>query len=222
MRNQSFCDLRTSYILHLLTNIAYNVLIKFVHNKKSSEKTTFRTVLKQGCAVFCKKFADLRFADSSPPLLRHFLGWNTFMTMDSSSPLFLNLIKIGNTKMSNFLYFTYRGSQIQWRIVWQMSPLNKNISWLLKNTPPHFQYSARNYRPCFRENQPKRSFSIKWKRAFWACFRENWVYKFGHCAADTVAKPNLCRRAHINIRSLYHTYGKIVWRINKIFYSILF
>ncbi len=39
---------------------------------------------------------------------------------------------------------------------------------------------ARNYRPCFRENQPKRSFSIKWKRAFWACFRENWVYKFGH------------------------------------------
>jgi hypothetical protein len=20
----------------------------------------------------------------------------------------------------------------------------------------------------------------QWKRAFWACFRENWVYKFGH------------------------------------------
>ncbi len=39
---------------------------------------------------------------------------------------------------------------------------------------------AQNYRPCFRENQPKSSFSIKWKRAFWACFRENWVYKFGH------------------------------------------
>ncbi len=31
--------------------------------------------------------------------------------------------------------------------------------------------SARNYRPCFRENQPKCSFSIKWIRAFWACFR---------------------------------------------------
>ncbi len=41
---------------------------------------------------------------------------------------------------------------------------------------------ARNYRPCFRENQPKRSFSIKWKQAFWACFLENWVYKFGHGA----------------------------------------
>jgi hypothetical protein len=40
--------------------------------------------------------------------------------------------------------------------------------------------SARNYRPCFRENQPKRLFSIKWKRAFWACVCENWVYKFGH------------------------------------------
>jgi hypothetical protein len=45
----------------------------------------------------------------------------------------------------------------------------------------HVHSCARNYRPCFRENQPKRSFSIKWKRAFWACFRENWVYKFGHC-----------------------------------------
>ncbi len=45
---------------------------------------------------------------------------------------------------------------------------------------------ARNYRPCFRENQPKRSFSIKWKRAFWACFRENWVYKFGHWTAEFV------------------------------------
>ncbi len=45
-----------------------------------------------------------------------------------------------------------------------------------------YLFCARNYRPCFRENQPKRSFSIKWKRAFWACFRENWVYKFGHCS----------------------------------------
>jgi hypothetical protein len=48
------------------------------------------------------------------------------------------------------------------------------VTWLAKNS------CARIYRPCFRENQPKRSFSIKWKRAFWACFRENWVYKFGH------------------------------------------
>ncbi len=53
---------------------------------------------------------------------------------------------------------------------------------------------ARNYRPCFRENQPKRSFSIKWKRAFWACFRENWVYKFGHglkCFIEIYSCTNL-------------------------------
>ncbi len=54
---------------------------------------------------------------------------------------------------------------------------------------------ARNYRPCFRENQPKRSFSIKWKRAFWACFRENWVYKFGHGSINSATgyiEPQLC------------------------------
>ncbi len=50
----------------------------------------------------------------------------------------------------------------------------------LKEMHKWYVTCARNYRPCFRENQPKRSFSIKWKRAFWACFRENWVYKFGH------------------------------------------
>ncbi len=61
--------------------------------------------------------------------------------------------------------------------------------------------SARNYRPCFRENQPKRSFSIKWKRAFWACFRENRVYKFGHrwCYGEHllrkfIRKPQFCSK----------------------------
>ncbi len=66
---------------------------------------------------------------------------------------------------------------------------NRNGNWICtqklhvqnvyKYRSPWSETSARNYRPCFRENQPKRSFSIKWKRAFWACFRENWVYKFG-------------------------------------------
>ncbi len=55
---------------------------------------------------------------------------------------------------------------------------------------------ARNYRPCFRENQPKRSFSIKWKRAFWACFRENWVYKFGHWFFSLIC----CVRTNTNTR----------------------
>ncbi len=56
--------------------------------------------------------------------------------------------------------------------------------------------SARNYRPCFRENQPKRSFSIKWKLAFWACFRENWVYKFGHryCKGRTKERCSFLRQ----------------------------
>ncbi len=42
------------------------------------------------------------------------------------------------------------------------------------------QSNARNYRPSFRENKPKTLVLYDWKRAFWACFRENWVYKFGH------------------------------------------
>ncbi len=40
--------------------------------------------------------------------------------------------------------------------------------------------SARIYRPSFRENKPKTLVFSHRKRAFWACFRENWVYKFGH------------------------------------------
>jgi hypothetical protein len=38
------------------------------------------------------------------------------------------------------------------------------------------------YRPSFCENKPKTLVFYNWKRAFWACFRENWVYKFGHAA----------------------------------------
>jgi hypothetical protein len=61
------------YKLFLLTNIM--LLFKFVLNKKSFEKTTVRTDLKQSCAVFfleicwfaiCEffiKVADLRFPD---------------------------------------------------------------------------------------------------------------------------------------------------------------
>ncbi len=34
--------------------------------------------------------------------------------------------------------------------------------------------------PRFRENKPKTLVISNWKRAFWAGFRENWVYNFGH------------------------------------------
>ncbi len=42
-------------------------------------------------------------------------------------------------------------------------------------------FCARIYGPSFRENKPKTLVFFYWKRAFWACFRQNWVYKFGHC-----------------------------------------
>ncbi len=34
--------------------------------------------------------------------------------------------------------------------------------------------------PHFRENKPKTLVFSHWEWAFWACFRENWVYNFGH------------------------------------------
>ncbi len=34
--------------------------------------------------------------------------------------------------------------------------------------------------PRFRENKPKALVFSHWKRAFWACFLENWVYNSGH------------------------------------------
>ncbi len=43
--------------------------------------------------------------------------------------------------------------------------------------------SAWIYRPSFRENKPKTLGFSHRKRAFWAGFRENWVYKFGHCSS---------------------------------------
>ncbi len=44
-----------------------------------------------------------------------------------------------------------------------------------------FKYiRARIHRPSVRENKPKTLVFSNRKRAFWAGFRENWVYKFGH------------------------------------------
>jgi hypothetical protein len=39
---------------------------------------------------------------------------------------------------------------------------------------------ARIYTPSFHENKPKTLVFSHTKRTFWACFRENWVYNFGH------------------------------------------
>jgi hypothetical protein len=53
--------------------------------------------------------------------------------------------------------------------------------------------SAQIYRPSFPENKPKTLVFSHTKRAFSACFRENWVYNFGH---RTVATFALARSHH--------------------------
>ncbi len=46
------------------------------------------------------------------------------------------------------------------------------------------------YRPGFRKNKSKTLVFSHWKRAFWACFRENRVYKFGHGTyLSLISKP---------------------------------
>ncbi len=52
---------------------------------------------------------------------------------------------------------------------------------------PLLMTCARNYRPSFRKNKPKTLVLYDWKRAYCACFRENWVYKFGHWTARATA-----------------------------------
>ncbi len=42
------------------------------------------------------------------------------------------------------------------------------------------------YRPSLRENKPKTLVFNHWPWAFRACFRENWVYKFGHWQPTTI------------------------------------
>jgi hypothetical protein len=49
---------------------------------------------------------------------------------------------------------------------------------LLPATAVSSSYCARSYRPSFRENMPKRSFSVIENESV---FHENWVFKFGHC-----------------------------------------
>jgi hypothetical protein len=51
-----------------------------------------------------------------------------------------------------------------------------------------FGSSARIYRPSFLENKPKTLVFSQTKRAFWASFRENWVYNFGHWRAKSTHK----------------------------------
>ncbi len=51
--------------------------------------------------------------------------------------------------------------------------------------------SARIFRPSFRDNKLKPLVFYDWKRAFWSCCRENWVYKFGHGVSPSFGKATL-------------------------------
>jgi hypothetical protein len=54
---------------------------------------------------------------------------------------------------------------------------------------PIVETSARIYRPSFRENKLKTLAFSHRKRAFWACFGENWVFKLGHSSiVDNVSR----------------------------------
>ncbi len=53
---------------------------------------------------------------------------------------------------------------------------------------------ARFFRPSFRENKLKPLVFYDWKRAFWAYFRENWVYKFVHCCVWHLSKGATTKR----------------------------
>ncbi len=74
---------------------------------------------------------------------------------------------------------------------------------LINPFPPH--YSARIYRPSFHENKPNTLVFSHTKRAFWACFRENWVYNFGHRTPKCrVHIKWIFRRIFVDFRILSH------------------
>ncbi len=65
--------------------------------------------------------------------------------------------------------------------------------------------SARIYRPAFSWNKPKTLVFSYWKRAYWACFHENWVYYFGHWC--TLLEKYFCILVIIYRSSLPNSYG---------------
>ena len=75
------------------------------------------------------------------------------------------------------LAFNYLGKA---SLVMFVCKINYNLNCRERWRHVDSQSCARNYRPSFRGNKPKTLVLYDWKRAFWAGFRENWVYKFGH------------------------------------------
>jgi hypothetical protein len=61
-----------------------------------------------------------------------------------------------------------------------------------------YLFCARICRPSFHENKPKTLVFSHTKRAFWSCFRENWVYNFGHwCLMSSLTFPTRFRWKNI-------------------------
>ncbi len=75
---------------------------------------------------------------------------------------------------------TYKASAPQFYCLLHVEPYVTSQLAIHNSKTPLELVSARNYRPSFHENKPKTLVLYDWKRAYWACFRENWVYKFGH------------------------------------------
>jgi hypothetical protein len=74
--------------------------------------------------------------------------------------------------------------------------------------------SARIYRSSFRETKPKSLVFNDLKRAFCACFRENWVYKFGHRGKNSKITPLVFSILHGEI-SMYVSLWFITLKIHE-------
>ncbi len=94
-----------------------------------------------------------------------------------------------------------------WGLVWRN---RKKISQIIKDYfhLPFFLLIILWYRPNVRENKAKTLVFSHWKRAFWACFRENGVYKVGHGSASKRCSTILVSDVQVLMHLvLSHTYG---------------
>ncbi len=84
---------------------------------------------------------------------------------------FLGKKPISNTWMIVFYFVSYSYTKFC-RMVFPFCYCRAKKRWLA--------------RPGFRENKTKTLVFSHWKRALWACFRESWVYNFGHGCLDWI------------------------------------
>ncbi len=67
--------------------------------------------------------------------------------------------------------------------------------------------------PVFAKTSPKTIVFSHRKRAFWACFRENWVYNFGHRTVATLVltarRSNHLARSHPELYIFLSIFGDI-------------